>query len=205
MADRARRVNREQLIDAVIDLSESVTEKAESDGLRCVDLLRLRAILMIIASAGWDGKTPPKSPLQVLPAAGDVEGAWPRLLGKAMSTRTSAGSRRRARRIQNALTATRPVAPSSRSKIRASLRAGAGGESRNASDAGSLTTTAHVDDRVRPGTASSLDPNEGMVQLWITSLEVMSTCTTLFTGTRISLSTARLRGTCQAGSDCSKN
>src|SRR3954453_16774904 len=50
----------------------------------------------------------------------------------------------------------------------------------------------------RPGTASTLDPNEGMVQLWITSLEVTSTCTTLLTGTRISLSTARLRGTCQA-------
>jgi hypothetical protein len=83
-AAKQRRVNREQLIDAVTDLSETVTEKAEGDGLRCVDLLRLRAILMIIAGAGWDGETTPKSPLQVLPAAGDVEGAWPRLLGKAL-------------------------------------------------------------------------------------------------------------------------
>jgi hypothetical protein len=83
-AAKQRRVNREQLIDAVTDLSEAVAEKAEGDGLRCVDLLRLRAILMIIAGAGWDGKTPPKSPLQVLPIAGDVEGAWPRLLGKAL-------------------------------------------------------------------------------------------------------------------------
>ena len=52
---------------------------------------------------------------------------------------------------------------------------------------------------MRPGTASTLDPNDGMVQVWITSLEVTSTCTTLLTGTRISLSTARLRGTCSAG------
>src|SRR6476620_2100203 len=51
----------------------------------------------------------------------------------------------------------------------------------------------------RPGTASTLEPNDGMVQLWITSVEVTRTCTTLPTGTRISLSTARLRGTCQAG------
>ncbi|MGA3310545.1 MAG: hypothetical protein ABSD08_18330 [Xanthobacteraceae bacterium] len=79
-----RRANREQLIDAVADLSEVVREKAEAAGLRCVDLLRLRAILMILASAGWDGKTPTKNLLQVLPEAGDVEGAWPRLLGKAL-------------------------------------------------------------------------------------------------------------------------
>src|SRR5689334_2222423 len=51
----------------------------------------------------------------------------------------------------------------------------------------------------RPGTASTLEPNDGMVQLWITSVDVTSTCTTLPTGTRISLSTARLRGTCSAG------
>src|SRR5262249_36612230 len=52
---------------------------------------------------------------------------------------------------------------------------------------------------MRPGTASTLDPNEGMVQLWITSVEVASRCTTLLTGTSTSLSTARLRGTCSRG------
>src|ERR1700733_11615676 len=52
---------------------------------------------------------------------------------------------------------------------------------------------------MRPGTASTFEPNEGMVQLWMTSLDVISTCTTLLTGTRISLSTARLRGTCSDG------
>jgi hypothetical protein len=81
---KQRRVNREQLIDAVTEISEATAEKAKGDGLRCIDLLRLRTILMIVASAGWDGKIPPKSPLQVLPAVGDVEGAWPRLLGKVL-------------------------------------------------------------------------------------------------------------------------
>src|SRR6185503_17344582 len=52
---------------------------------------------------------------------------------------------------------------------------------------------------MRPGTASTFDPNDGMVQAWITSLEVTSTCTTLSTGTSTSLSTARLRGTWPAG------
>ena len=83
-AARQRRANREELIDAVADLSEVVREKAEAEGLRCTDLLRLRAILMIIASAAWDGKAPAKNTLQVLPEAGDAEGAWPRLLGKAL-------------------------------------------------------------------------------------------------------------------------
>ncbi len=52
---------------------------------------------------------------------------------------------------------------------------------------------------MRPGTASAFTPKEGMVQEWITSVEVISTCTTLLTGTNTSLSTARLRGTWSAG------
>jgi hypothetical protein len=83
-AAKQRRENRDQLIDAVTALSETVVEKAEDSGLRCVDLLRLRAILMILASAGWDGKNPPKNRLQVLPTGGDPKGAWPRLLGKVL-------------------------------------------------------------------------------------------------------------------------
>src|SRR5262245_11966491 len=51
----------------------------------------------------------------------------------------------------------------------------------------------------RPGTASTFEPNEGMVQEWMTSLEVTSRCTTLLTGTSTSLLTARLRGTWSAG------
>ncbi len=83
-SSRRRRANREQLVGAVADLAATVAEKAEGSGLHCVDLLRLRAILMVLAAAGWDGKAPPKNALQVLPEFGDMEGAWPRLIGKTL-------------------------------------------------------------------------------------------------------------------------
>lgn len=79
-----RRENRDQLISAVASLSETVAEKASDQGLRSIDLLRLRAVLMIIASAGWSGVRSPRNSLQVLPAANDGEGTWPRLLGKVL-------------------------------------------------------------------------------------------------------------------------
>ena len=81
---KQRRANREQLIAAVDDLADIVAGKAASKGLRCVDLLRLRAMLMILATAAWDGVSPPKNSLQVLPPAGDTEAAWPRLFGKVL-------------------------------------------------------------------------------------------------------------------------
>jgi Resolvase, N terminal domain len=81
---KQRRANREQLIAAVDDLADIVAGKAASKGLRCVDLLRLRAMLMILATAAWDGASPPKNSLQVLPPAGDTEAAWPRLFGKVL-------------------------------------------------------------------------------------------------------------------------
>jgi hypothetical protein len=67
-AARQRRANREQLIDAVADLSEAVAEKAAGDGLRCIDLLRLRrAMLMILASAAWSARHPRKMPSRFSP------------------------------------------------------------------------------------------------------------------------------------------
>ena len=47
---------------------------------------------------------------------------------------------------------------------------------------------------MRPGTASILMPNDGTAKEWMTSAPVTSTCTTLFTGTTISLSTVKRRG-----------
>jgi len=83
---RARqRDNREALLDAVAYLQEDIPEKAKSKGLDSVDLLRLRAMVMIIASAGWNGLQPVNDLLQVLPPAGDLDGSWPRLIGKALS------------------------------------------------------------------------------------------------------------------------
>jgi hypothetical protein len=49
-----------------------------------LDLLRLRAMLMVILAAGWDGRAKPTTTLQVLPSFGDKTAAWPRLLGKCL-------------------------------------------------------------------------------------------------------------------------
>jgi hypothetical protein len=79
-----RRQNREELIDAIADLAEQVNDRAKGDGLRPIDILRLRAIVMVLAAAAWDGKSQ-TSAFQTLPPAGDKEGSWPRLLGKALA------------------------------------------------------------------------------------------------------------------------
>lgn len=83
---RARqRDNREALLGAVAYLQADIPEKATSRGLDSADLLRLRAMVMIIASAGWNGQQPGIDLLQVLPPAGDLDGSWPRLIGKALA------------------------------------------------------------------------------------------------------------------------
>ncbi len=80
---RQRRSNREQLIEAVANLQKQVAQKATGP-LTSIDLLRLRAMLMVIVAAGWDGVSKPSASLQVLPPSGDINGAWPRLLGKCL-------------------------------------------------------------------------------------------------------------------------
>jgi hypothetical protein len=76
-----RRANRDQLIGAVANLQQQIGTKAQ---LTAIDLLRLRAMLMVILAAGWDGLSKPTSTLQVLPSSGDANAAWPRLLGKCL-------------------------------------------------------------------------------------------------------------------------
>lgn len=85
-AARQHRANRDELVGAVAELEEAIAEKAKGEGLRPIDLLRMRAVLMILAAAAWDGKTAPKNMLQVLPPSGDHHTAWPRLLGKVLFT-----------------------------------------------------------------------------------------------------------------------
>jgi hypothetical protein len=85
-AARQRRVNRDELVGAVAELEETIAEKAKGNGLRPIDLLRMRAMLMILAAAAWDGTTAPENMLQVLPPSGDRDAAWPRLLGKVLFT-----------------------------------------------------------------------------------------------------------------------
>jgi hypothetical protein len=86
-----RRSNREQLIEAVANLQRQVTQKSNGQ-LSSIDLLRLRAMLMVILAAGWDGASKPSNSLQVLPPSHDVNGAWPRLIGNAC-LRTSGAAR----------------------------------------------------------------------------------------------------------------
>jgi hypothetical protein len=76
-----RRANRDQLIGAVASLQQKISAKAQ---LSAIDLLRLRAMLMVILAAGWDGTSRQTSSLQVLRSSGDADGAWPRLLGKCL-------------------------------------------------------------------------------------------------------------------------
>jgi hypothetical protein len=78
-----RRSNREQLIEAVANFQQQITQKANGQ-LISIDLLRLRAMLMVILAAGWDGVNKPSNSLQVLPPSKDMDGAWPRLLGKCL-------------------------------------------------------------------------------------------------------------------------
>jgi hypothetical protein len=52
-----RRSNREQLIEAVANLHLQVAQKSDGQ-LTAIDLLRLRAMLMVILAAGWDGSRP---------------------------------------------------------------------------------------------------------------------------------------------------
>jgi hypothetical protein len=78
-----RRSNREQLIEAVANFQQQITQKANGQ-LTSIDLLRLRAMLMVILAAGLDGVNKPSNSLQVLPPSKDMDGAWPRLLGKCL-------------------------------------------------------------------------------------------------------------------------
>jgi len=80
------RANRDELVGAVAELEDTVSDQAKSEGLRPIDLLRLRAMLMILAAAAWNGKAAAENMLQVLPPTGDCKAEWPRLIGKVLFT-----------------------------------------------------------------------------------------------------------------------
>ncbi len=73
-----------KIITAVKQFNERIKERAEAKQLGSFDVLRFRAILMIVAAAGQPGGTAAsKKPtaLQVLPCDGGAE-TWPRLIGQ---------------------------------------------------------------------------------------------------------------------------
>jgi hypothetical protein len=83
-----RQQTRAHIVKAVDALGEGLKVHADAGQLTSVDLLRVRAILTIIAAAGFSepqskGGSPLRSRLQVLPAGGTPD-SWPPLLGKSI-------------------------------------------------------------------------------------------------------------------------
>ena len=83
-----RRANREQLVAAVGVLDYRLRDRVLAGALTTQDLLRVRAMLLIVAAAGWPGAggmrsvggvVSPHSTRQVLPMMGDDD-RWPRML-----------------------------------------------------------------------------------------------------------------------------
>ncbi len=79
-AARAK-ATREQIVQAVAALNGRLKTKIEASTLGSIDVLRLRAMLMIIAAAGQPAKAKGNSgALQVLPLNNDAD-SWPKLMG----------------------------------------------------------------------------------------------------------------------------
>jgi hypothetical protein len=80
-----RRADRQDLVNAVADLHTDIRDKSAAGGLSATDILRLRAVLTVIAAAGWNGNGTARSNWQILPPAADKEASWPRLMARALS------------------------------------------------------------------------------------------------------------------------
>jgi hypothetical protein len=82
-----RKATRGQIADAVKGFNERISERKSNNTLTTFDLLRLRALLMIVAAAGWAGRetdageSEDRTSLQVLPVQDGAE-SWPRLMGR---------------------------------------------------------------------------------------------------------------------------
>jgi hypothetical protein len=84
-----RKATRGQIADAVKAFNERISERKFGGTLTTFDVLRLRALLMIVAAAGWAGaesdagESIGRTSLQVLPVQDGAEG-WPRLMGQVL-------------------------------------------------------------------------------------------------------------------------
>lgn len=78
-----RRATKEQILAAAALFSERIKERQSSGALDHHDILRLRALLMIICSASWSGakNAPAPSSIQVLPGEGHQQ-SWPFVIGR---------------------------------------------------------------------------------------------------------------------------
>jgi hypothetical protein len=84
-ARERRKAQREQIVGAVDAFDKRIQQRAENGLLNAIDILRLRALITVVAGAGSSGTAAKpsggQSPLQVFAAAGD-NNSWPRLLGR---------------------------------------------------------------------------------------------------------------------------
>lgn len=84
-----RKATRGQIADAVRAFNERVSQRKSDGTLTTFDALRLRALLTIIAAAGWAGResdagdTKSRTSLQVLPVENGAD-TWPRLMGQVL-------------------------------------------------------------------------------------------------------------------------
>lgn len=82
-----RRVTREQLSKVVSAFGDRISQRKKDGALTTFDVLRLRALLMIVAAAGWNGSdarggaSSARTSLQVLAVQGSAD-SWPRLMGR---------------------------------------------------------------------------------------------------------------------------
>jgi len=82
-----RKATKDQLVAAALKFGQRIKERQKNSQLDNHDMLRLRALLMIIAAASWDGsentnkKPPRRYSIRVLPAYGDQD-SWPFVMGR---------------------------------------------------------------------------------------------------------------------------
>jgi hypothetical protein len=84
-----RKATRGQIADAVDVFNERISKRKSGSALTTFDILRLRALLMVVAAAGWAGREADaggpegRTSLQVLPVQNGGE-SWPRLMGQVL-------------------------------------------------------------------------------------------------------------------------
>ena len=82
-----RKSTREHIAAAVAAFSKRISQRKKDGALTTFDVLRLRALLMIVAAAGWNGSDaagaahPARTSLQVLAVEGGGD-SWPWLMGR---------------------------------------------------------------------------------------------------------------------------
>jgi hypothetical protein len=82
-----RKAHADQIIAAIDTFDERIHKRAAAGQLSAIDVLRLRALIMVVAAAGYgerqSGPGDKRSSMQTFPATGDVN-SWPRLLGRVL-------------------------------------------------------------------------------------------------------------------------